>query len=241
MRMTPSLEQFSELQKAYDHFNQALFENKLPGCLLSLQRIKRTMGFFSANRFTNTSKVVIDEIAVNPEYFAVVPLLEVMQTLAHEMVHQWQKRFGEPGRNRYHNKEWGDKMEAIGLMPSSTGKAGGSRTGDRMSDYPIEGGDFLKACDTLLTKKFRIVWYDRFPAGPRTEEADADQLVEPDANQLTISELAGQLDLAKPNTDKNKTLRKKYNCMNCQINVWGKSKLQIICGGCGIPFKELPN
>ena len=87
-----------------------------------------------------------------------------MQTLVHEMVHLWQAHFGKPGRGRYHNGQWADKMEAIGLMPSSTGKPGGQRTGDCMADYAIEGGRFLQACAALVTADFRISWYDRFPA-----------------------------------------------------------------------------
>lgn len=45
------------------------------------------------------------------------------------------------------NEEWADKMEGIGLMPSSTGKPGGSRTGEKMADYAIEGGLFMQATD----------------------------------------------------------------------------------------------
>ena len=72
------------------------------------------------------------------------------------MVHQWQAHHGTPGRGRYHNDEWADKMERIGLMPSSTGQPGGRRTGDHMADYAIEGGRFLKACKELVTEEFRI-------------------------------------------------------------------------------------
>jgi len=92
----------------------------------------------------------------HPSYFAVVPLLEVLQTLVHEMVHAWQFHFGKPGRRGYHNKEWADKMEAIGLMPSSTGKPGGARTGEKMADYAIPGGLFMQATDKLLTQDFKI-------------------------------------------------------------------------------------
>lgn len=241
--MKPTAETFSELQKAYDHFNQALFDNKLPGCLLSLQRIKRTMGYFSSKRFTNANGRVIDEIAVNPEYFAVVPLLEVMQTLAHEMVHQWQHRHGQPGRARYHNKEWADKMEAIGLMPSDTGKPGGKRTGDCMADYPISEGKFLEACKSLLTKQFKIIWFDRYP--PRrtaTVEAVAldndDHVAGLDETEFTIPANSGTLALAEQNPDENKSHRKKYKCVKCRINLWGKPNLNVICGECNTQLEE---
>ena len=66
------------------------------------------------------------------------------------MAHAWQQHFGNPGRRGYHNEEWADKMESIGLMPSSTGKLGGSRTGEKMADYAIKGGLFMQATDKLL-------------------------------------------------------------------------------------------
>ena len=160
----PTRETYAELQQAYDHFNRALFGDELPGCLITLQREKRTCGYFSAERFAHVDGQTIDEIAINPAYFAVVPLTETMQTLVHEMCHLWQYRFGKPGRSRYHNEQWAAKMESIGLMPSSTGRPGGKRTGDLMANFAIEAGAFLGACAALLTSDFRISWYDRFPA-----------------------------------------------------------------------------
>ena len=43
------------------------------------------------------------------------PIEESMGTLVHEMVHFWQQEFGTPSRRGYHNREWADKMEALGL------------------------------------------------------------------------------------------------------------------------------
>lgn len=119
--MRPTDATYDELQKAFDHFNGALFSGRLPACLITLQREKRTMGYFSAQRFVHLGDAAItDEIAMNPVHFGIVPIAEVMQTLVHEMVHLWQFHFGSPGRVRYHNEEWAAKMESIGLMPSDT-------------------------------------------------------------------------------------------------------------------------
>src|SRR5438874_2740913 len=52
-------------------------------------------------------------------------------------------------------------MEAIGLMPSSTAKAGGKRTGDRMSDYVITGGLFERVCAELLADGVSLEWQSR--------------------------------------------------------------------------------
>ncbi|WP_054944720.1 SprT-like domain-containing protein, partial [Novosphingobium sp. KN65.2] len=170
----PTAQAYAELQLAFDHYNRELFAGELPPCLITMQREKRSYGYFSSERFVHHhDKSKTDEIAINPAYFAVVPLLEVLQTVAHEMVHAWQFHFGNPSRSGYHNREWADKMEAIGLMPSSTGQPGGARTGQKMADYAIPGGPFMLATDALLTQNFRISWVDRFPAIMPTPAIDA--------------------------------------------------------------------
>jgi predicted SprT family Zn-dependent metalloprotease len=144
--MSPTEQAHSQLQAAYDRLNAALFDGALPPCLITLQRkSKRTMGFFAEKRFGAVAgdEKLIDELAMNPQHFRASPPLEILQTLAHEMVHLWQAHFGTmKARRAYHNAEWGAKMEAIGLMPSHTGKPGGRKTGQQMADYAIAGGRF---------------------------------------------------------------------------------------------------
>jgi len=219
----PSLETYGELQTAYDHFNAELFDGALPACLITLQREKHTYGYFSPKRFGAEDGRVTDEIAMNPTFFAVQPVSEVMQTLVHEMAHLWQAHFGKPSRRGYHNKEWGAKMEAIGLMPSSTGQPGGKKLGEKMADYPIPGGRFEAACESLQTEAFRITWRDRVPAlrptPPRPEGEDGGE-DEADAPEGT--------EAAKPN----KSNRYKYSCPGCSLNVWGKPGLRLMCADC---------
>jgi hypothetical protein len=80
-----------------------------------------------------------------------------MSTLVHEMVHLKQEEFGTPGRSGYHNEEWADEMEAIGLMPSHTGKPGGRRTGRQMSHYVIERGPFQQALKAM-PEEYLLPW-----------------------------------------------------------------------------------
>ena len=82
------------------------------------------MGYASIGRWVNEKRQYVDELAVNPEYFAKYPLIEICQTLCHEMAHIWQAHYGSPGRRGYHNAQWAKKMVQIGLIPSSTGKPG---------------------------------------------------------------------------------------------------------------------
>lgn len=217
----PTMQAYGELQQAYDHFNAALFDGALPFCLITMQREKRTYGYFSSKRFVHRhDKQMTDEIAINPSYFAVVPLLEVLQTVVHEMVHLWQFHFGNPGRRGYHNKEWAGKMESIGLMPSSTGQPGGAKTGEKMADYPIPDGRFMAAADALTIGDFRISWLDRFPP-MMAAGAMAALLSEGD-------ELAG---LVEPQGPRNRSNRVKYRCPTCGAQVWGKPELRVLCGG----------
>lgn len=220
--LNPTHDAYAELQQAYDHFNKVLFNSELPNCLITLQREKNTLGYFSTKRFVSRSGDLTDEIAMNPAWFAVRSVPEVLSTLLHEQIHLWQQHFGKPGRGRYHNAEWADKMEELGLMPTDTGEAGGKRTGDRMTHFIIDSGPFEKACDDLLTDAFIISWLDRFP-------------VKLDGMDAELSAL-----MAEPK-DKSATNRKKYShdCLQGEvINMWGKSGLSINCNECGTDFDE---
>lgn len=256
-RSTPTRETYGELQEAYDHFNRVLFSGELPPCLITLQREKRTCGYFSPERFAHVDGTMTDEIAINPSYFAVVPLLESMQTLVHEMSHLWQHHFGKPGRGRYHNEQWASKLESIGLMPSSTGQPGGKRTGDHMADYPIKDGLFLQACASLLTSDFKLSWYDRFPALEHVQHGQSSMamlydasvgggVVPAAANAALASSIepGGRGGGARPGAaagvdgqaSTSKSTRTKYAC-SCGVQVWGKPGLHLVCGECRERFE----
>ncbi|MCZ2719969.1 SprT-like domain-containing protein [Erwinia amylovora] len=235
--MKPTQQAYEELQVAYDHFNQTLFDGSLPTCLITLQREKKTYGYFSAERFVHADGKRTDEIAMNPAYFAVCPPEEIMQTLVHEMTHLWQYHFGKPGRGGYHNKEWASKMESIGLMPSSTGQPGGARTGDKMADYAIEGGLFMEEYNKLMQEDFRISWMDRFPARDRLLAALESGNIHQFAGDLSemgieVSE-NGEMSIKQGN----KSNRIKYTCPKCETNLWGKPELNVICGDCETTFE----
>lgn len=207
--MKPTHETYSALQSAYEFFNRELFGGALPECLITLTRKeKRVYGYFWGQRFEEiggTQKT--DEIAMNPQHFKSRSVAQALSTLVHEMCHQWQAHHGTPSRSAYHNREWADKMESLGLMPSDTGQPGGKRTGQKVSHYIIPGGLFERVCAVILSDGFKLAW------GEITAEMGDDE-----------------------GNGKGKTTRAKFTCPDCGANAWGKPDLSLICGDCMVPM-----
>ena len=103
----PTQETYAQFQFAYDYLNRELFENKLPNCLITLQRQRSSYGYFSARRFGRKDGERTDEITLNPQHFPERTTEDSLSTLVHEMKHLEQHHFGKPGRGRYHNKPMG--------------------------------------------------------------------------------------------------------------------------------------
>jgi predicted SprT family Zn-dependent metalloprotease len=162
---TPTQQTYYALQAAYDHFNTELFKRDLPACLMTLQREGSTvLGYYSQARFKakgaaqDAPGAFTDEIAMNPLHMDREDE-DVLSTLVHEMVHLWQFHRGEPGRRGYHNKEWADKMLALGLTPINNKKPG-KMTGDSMHHRINEGQAFDRAAKALIKTGWRLVWHD---------------------------------------------------------------------------------
>jgi hypothetical protein len=201
--------QYDALYYVYDHLNARLFEGMLPGCLITMQRQRNTYGFFARTRFESyEGDETIDEIALNPTYVNRHRLRDNLSTLAHEMVHQWQQRFGKPSRNGYHNREWAEQMLRIGLVPSDTGQAGGKQTGQRLSHYIADGGPFDRISIDLLKSGFVI---------PYVEQPNEDRM--PEVGALRRLKAASKT---------------RYSCPHCSppLHVWGKPGLHVVCGTC---------
>jgi predicted SprT family Zn-dependent metalloprotease len=234
----PTDEAYTELRQAFDHFNQALFGGKLEVPMFTFQRSKRTFGFHSKKSFVSRSTgEMVDEIAMNPAYFAVRTIKQTLSTLAHEMVHQWQDAFGHPGRGRYHNKEWAFKMREIGLEPTDTGEPGGKDVGDQVTHFVVQGGKFDVACDALLTRQFQISWLDRYPAErphlrakPTGDDLEHGLVTEDlDDVDADVIETMGMVEMP-PEEAANKSNRVGFTCLICHQNVWGKPATVVLCG-----------
>ncbi len=197
------------LEEYFNLFNKFLFDNKLPTCVITIQRHKKARGYFWASMFENRTdkKHTSHEIALNPINFD-RSMKEILSTLVHEMCHLWQQEFGlRKSLKAYHNKEWADKMELLGLMPSSTGMSEGKKTGQSMSHYIIAGGVYDCLFYNKIFKDMDIKWKSR----------------------IQISFTTGN--------EKVKTSKNKFTCPECGMNVWAKETAKIICGDCKIDMR----
>ena len=104
----PTAETYEALQFAYSHMNDRLFEGRLPPCLMVLSRKKaNNCGHYINDVWSKSddADTSVDEIALNANALRIMPLGEILQTIAHEMCHLEQQHFGKPSRNGYHNNE----------------------------------------------------------------------------------------------------------------------------------------
>jgi predicted SprT family Zn-dependent metalloprotease len=209
---SPTSKNYDDFSQAYDHFNEALFENRLPPCLITLQRKAKAYGYFAGGRFgQRDGNEITDEIALNPSHFKERTVEEILSTLVHEMTHLEQHHEGKPSRTGYHNKEWANLMRAVGLIPSDTGAPGGKEIGQKVSHYVEPGGRFERACADLLDGGFTLAYVELW------------------------DEQAGK---ARAKKAASKT---KYTCPTCEANAWAKPETKLICGECEEVMKPEAN
>jgi len=199
MKNFPLYDAFS---RAYRHFNNELFQDKLPECVFVLQRRKSMQGYFMDDVWKEAEgEERRDEIAINPDMLTDQTIKETLSTLVHEMCHLEQAHFGTPSKDGYHNSEWAKMMITVGLEPvpvnqKKTPKTKKPRhTGYSLSHKIIPEGPFDKSVNKLLRRDFKIPWVTK----------------------------------AKKRADRSKT---KYTCPYCQLSAWAKPGISLICGTC---------
>ena len=160
---------YVNLTEAYDYLNSELFAQKLPFCLITLQRKANCGGYFAGARFKHRNGTgVTDEIALNPAHFESADTRFILSILAHEMAHLQQYHQGQPGKGGYHNAEWGRMMLAIGLKPESLDQPG-KMTGNKVSHQIVKGGEFDRACAKLMERGIQIDWVEAWTEGGKAK------------------------------------------------------------------------
>lgn len=226
---TPTEEQFNALNAAYQYFNQTLFDGALPGRILNFSRKKNTHVFLAPGRWRRVGEDNYStyEISLTPTTLYREPV-EVFSTLVHEQCHLWQVEFGNPSRGSYHNKEWADKMEKVGLMPRDTGEPGGKRTGQHMTHYIISDGRYEQAF-LVMPMEYALPFtsLDGDLMKSLLTGTMPPAIVKPGEPEPGKAKFA-------PVTGRNKT---KYSCPSCGVNVWGKPGINLVCGDCNGTFQ----
>ena len=221
----PSSKFYGLFQFIFDHYNFQLFNGDIKDCVLVITRKNNVMGHYSYQKWFHMDDQETDELAINPSMFTRFPLLEICQTIVHEMCHGWQYHYGNPSERNYHNREWADKMISIGLMPSSTGNPGGKEVGQKMSDYPVKSGAFIKASEELINSDvFAGLFYEVSP----------DMIALIDHDKPLFEQIKDYVIDQENNPQKPRKSKLKYSC-SCS-NVWGKPGLEMMCKSCGEDF-----
>jgi hypothetical protein len=200
--------QYSTLDELYQFYNYNLFGNILPKCIVSFA--SHTINFSGIYKKTSLFEKNIHEIQLHPRLLG-IPEAEWHPIFVHQMVHVWQNEYDSPSGIWYHNKRWAKKMEKIGLMPSSTGCPGGHKTGSKINQYIIEGGNFSKVFEGIDPQI-----HNKFKSGF--------------SFKTLINENTDEIVAKKPLTKK--TI---YIC-SCGSKITGNADLNCQCLNCNNPF-----
>lgn len=257
MSTPPTIETYPELQRAFNYFNEQLFDNKLSSPLFILESNVRFAGHFTKDKFTSADgKRKTHQIALNPARFHKASVKENLSTLVREMCHQYQVEHGQESRRFYHDKQWADYMQERGLIPSDTGLPGGKRTGQTMKHYIEVGGRFDVLASQLIKDGFSFAWHDADTmARHRQNEKQREnitkqrQILSSAANASTTSASSiATLKFTKGGSAANLLVshsegelpynssnRVKFICIVCSQQCWGKRGLKLLCGNqdCG--------
>lgn len=154
---------YQHLQRAYDFYNEKLFDGQLEDSLIVFQRKTRTFGYISYNRHSIVGgSSYMHELALNPDYFAYRTIIETLSTLLHEQCHLFQHQMGTETRKTYHNQAFRDLMVERGLQTSHTGEEGGKEVGQNMTHYIMPDGKFLEVTLEFLRDTDFKSFYDRY-------------------------------------------------------------------------------
>lgn len=217
---------YGDLVFAQDYFNLRLFGGELQGCILAFARLKNVLGYFCADRFQNLDGQIAHEMTLNPQFLRLRSDRDVLGTLVHEMAHHWRhdhgplNRRGSRGAAGYHDKVWAAKMLELGLLPTTTGKPGGAKTGYSVTHLIVDEGPFDRHCRELLANGFRIRWGDRPLVADPTAGTGGD----------------GDAAAPAPPPKRKKRDRLKFTCDGCGLRAWAKPSAPLICGHCRFPM-----
>lgn len=200
-----------ELHKMFTFLNKHLFGNALPEPVITIQtngRRKNVMAWCITEKVwrDKEQKEKKYEVNVCPEYLN-YPILETADSIAHEMVHLYNKinNVNDISRNgSYHNKKFKAMAESIGLTVERSNKVGWGLT--------KPGPQFIELIKELQINE------SAFYMARNT--------------RLSGSEEEGE---ESGEGEKKPVTNRKYVCP-CGTIVRATKKVKVICGECKQPF-----
>lgn len=230
--MTPAatkVDLYQSLNGVVHALNERLFDGQLAPCVITLRARGLCSAMFMPFAIQHADGSKSHEIAINPRAFDSMTIEQCLSSLAHEMVHQAQFEFGGSAyRRTYHNKDFANRMESLGLRASSTGAPGGGAVGEAMSQYIVEGGRFSVVVSELLDAGLRARWPKQFASHPVLE-----------TNQAFDSERQKRGTGLGAKRKAALKAKVKFSCLSCAQALWGKESLNVICGNCLKPMSVI--
>lgn len=87
-------------------------QNSVPA--LMVDQLRRTCyGHFRPGR---NAFGLLNEVAINETYISQERYWEALAMLLHELLHAEQEKVGTPGKGNYHNKQYRNRAESVGLI-----------------------------------------------------------------------------------------------------------------------------
>ncbi len=115
----------AELRRAFQFFNGLYWGGELPEPVITFATNAPNgarLGHFQQRTWEGSDGVLRDELVIYSDLALRAGILQVLQTLLHEMVHVWQEN-GHPamtgkGKTAHHNERWHAEAQRVGLLTS---------------------------------------------------------------------------------------------------------------------------
>lgn len=201
-------EAVEELHKGFRLLNQKIFAAALPEPAILVQnqgnRTRNILGWCTSEEIWSDQEQQIKKFEINltAEYLD-RPVIELMETMLHEMVHLYCSVKGIKDTSRggsYHNKRYKEQAERFGLTVQFNKKCGWNETALKPESQAI-----IESLN-LNPEAFKI---KRYTWGGLGQEEDEGEEKEP----------------------RNK-LRNVWECPKCKLALKSKKEINIICGKC---------
>lgn len=143
---------YSELYRAFDHFNKIFTDNSLPKPVITIQESgrKNAYGWFGKGFwYDNDQGAGVPEINISAEYLS-RGVNGVLETLLHEMAHFYNavNEIKDCSSGQYHNKHFKRAAEMFGLKVERSGTRGYAYTS--LTETSQQAIETLKADESLF-------------------------------------------------------------------------------------------